>query len=102
MSAAAATNDEHQRGGRRNAATITSPSRRNGRSRTVVMLAGVAENTQNVMPSTAHPASAVSSADTDGDVSSGLCQRTAHAITTGAMHKDPSQFPAHHNCHSRQ
>jgi len=23
-------------------------------------------------------------------------------INTGAMHKDPSQFPAHHSCHSRK
>src|ERR1700720_2637440 len=60
--AAAATSVVHQRGGRRNAATMTNASTMNGGSSTVAMLPGGAENTQIVMPSSTSPMSANSPA----------------------------------------
>src|SRR5271165_7629469 len=68
----------------------------------VVTLPGGTENTQVVVPSRATPISAVSSAGGDGRDISRNRSRTAQAITTGATHKDPSQVPAHHSCHSRK
>src|SRR5882672_491477 len=101
-SAAEATIVVHQRGGRRNAATITSASSTKGRSRTVVSLLGGAENTQIVIPSSADAISANSAGGGIARLNSRLRQRIAQPMITGAMHKDPSQFPAHHSCHSRK
>src|SRR3984957_10862972 len=100
--AAAAASVVHQRGGRRNAATSMSASNMNGMSMIVVTLPGGAENTRTVMPSMAQKISADSIAGADGADNRGARQRTAQPITTGATHKDPSQFPAHQSCHSRR
>ena len=79
-----------------------SASNMNGMSMIVVTLPGGAENTRTVMPSMAQKISADSIAGGDGADNWRARQRTAQPITTGAMHRDPSQFPAHHSCHSRR
>src|SRR5580700_984401 len=68
----------------------------------VVTLPGCAENTHIVMPSNKLPISASSRTGGEGSENSRIRKRIAHTKTTGATHKDPNQFPAHHSCHSRR
>lgn len=86
----------------RNAATSMNASNMNGMSMIVVTLPGGAENTRTVMPSMAQQINASSIGGTDGADNSRARQRTVQPITTGAMHSDPSQFPAHQSCHARR
>ena len=74
----------------------------NGKSMMVVTLPGANENTQTVMPMTAAAISAISAAGADGADIFGARHRRNQLNTTGATHNEPSQFPAHHNCHSRR
>src|SRR5882724_9963088 len=101
MAVAAASIDDH-RGGMRKAAITTNPSMTNGISRMVVTPPGGAENTQLVMASIPKPMNIISTAGPAGAECRRARQRTAQLITIGAMHSDPSQFPAHHSCHSRR
>ncbi len=68
----------------------------------VPTLPGRAENIQIVMPIKAAPISANSVAGAGRPGDSCARHRTAQDITAGAMHKDPSHFPAHQSCHSLQ
>ena len=97
-----AAKDVHQRGGKRNAATITSANRTKGRSRMVVTLPGDEENTHSVIPSKPQPMAAISAAGGGGTDHLRARRRMIQLTSTGATHKDPSQLPAHHSCHSRR
>src|SRR6202012_5160570 len=95
-------NAADQRGGKRNAATITRPNSRNCRSNCAEPAPGPWENTQTVKPRTAAPIPTSSKVGADGAENSRARQRTAQLFPPGATDNEPNQLPAHHSCHSCQ